>query len=74
MNLLKDMWKDVYKKIDKSNTDFCSTPLGPTQKLTSRMARTILLGKGNIDDLLANAGNDEEGDRCHERVCTHKHH
>lgn len=74
MDLLKNMLKDVYRKIDSANSDFCSTPVANAKKLQNRVAKTILLGQGNIDDLIANGGKQVDDERCHEKVCTHRHH
>jgi hypothetical protein len=72
MDLFTDMIKDVYRKIDSANTSFCSTPTLNTKKLTGRIARSILLGKGDVDDLLTSAGSKKQ-DRCRDkRVCTHE--
>ena len=74
MDLFKNMLKDVYRKIDNSNSDFCSTPLANTKKLQNRIAKTIFLAQGNLDDLIANGGKEVDDKHCDERVCTHKHH
>lgn len=66
MDLLKNMYKDVYRKIDSANSDFCSTPSVNSKKLTKRIAKTILLGQGNIDNLLANTGKSVDDHRCDE--------
>lgn len=70
MDLFSDLIKDTCKKIDKGNTNFCGTPVGGSKKLTKQVAKSIFLGQGNVDDLLANAGKDVDEDYKHKRVCT----
>jgi len=73
MSLLKKLIKDAQKKIDRTNADFCSTPQADARKLSELVAGTILLGKGNVDDLLSSGGKHAGEHNCDERVCTHEH-
>ena len=70
MDLFNDLIKDTCKKIDRGNTNFCGTPVANAKKLSKSVAKSILLGQGNVDDLLANAGKDVEDDYKNKRVCT----
>ncbi len=72
MDLLEDMIKKAFKKIDNANSDFCGTPGLSAKKTSEQVARTILLGQGNVDDLLGAAGKKQRG-RCTEKTCTHQH-
>ena len=72
MDLLKDMIKDVQKKIDSSNSNFCGTPLANTKKLSKRIAGSILLGQGNVYELLSTVLKEEDKDICHKN-CKHNH-
>ena len=63
MDLFTDMIKDVYRKIDSANSHFCSTPLINSRKLTGKIARTILLGKGKADELLASVDKETDSDK-----------
>jgi hypothetical protein len=71
MDLFSDMLKDVYRKIDNSNSSFCSTPVANTKKLTNKVARTILMGKGNADKLHT-AGAQDVDECCCKKNCTHE--
>ncbi len=72
MDLLEDMIKKAFKKIDDSNSDFCSTPTLTAKKTVDKMARSLLLGKGSMEDLLSNPGK-KQGKRCSDKACTHQH-
>ncbi len=58
MKPLSNMIRDTYKKIDSGNSNFCSTPLANPGKLSAKIAKTLLLGQGDADELLRSAGND----------------
>lgn len=72
MDLLKDMIKDVQKKIDSANSNFCATPSVNARKLSKRIAGSILLGQGNVDELLSTVVKSEEEGGCH-KGCKHEH-
>ncbi|MBX9720542.1 MAG: hypothetical protein K2X81_04015 [Candidatus Obscuribacterales bacterium] len=72
MDLLEDMIKKAFRKIDNANSNFCGTPGVDAIKTSKQVASSIMLGKGNIDDLLGSAGKKQRG-RCTEKTCTHQH-
>ncbi len=72
MDLLDEMIKKAYRKIDDANSNFCGTSAVDAKKLGNQVARSVLLGQGNIDDLLGSAGKKQRG-RCTEKTCTHQH-
>lgn len=71
MDLFTDMIKGTYRKIDPKNSNFCTTPGASPKKLTEKIARTLILGQGNVDELLTSMGKDKDGHSCDEKVCTH---
>ena len=69
MDLLNDMIKKTFKKLDSGNSDFCGTPAADAKKLSTQLAQSLILGKGNADDLLGNAVNNHST-KC-KKGCTH---
>lgn len=52
MSELKKMIAETKKKIDQANTGFCSTSEMTATELTKRAAKSLLLGQGNVDELI----------------------
>lgn len=65
MSLLEDMLRRASRKVEKGSDDFCGTPT--TAKETRKLARTVLLGKGQGLDCLFDRELDEMMDRLDER-------
>lgn len=69
MDLLDEMIKKTFKKIEGGNSDFCGTPGADTKKLTG-IAKSIVLGKDNVD-LLGSVGQENKHRKDCKKGCSH---
>lgn len=63
MDRLKDLYKKTFEKIDSTNAGFCGTEETDAKKLTEQVAKSLIVGKENADDLLKNAGKKDQKKR-----------
>ena len=71
MDLLKDLYKKTFGKIDNSNSGFCGTQETDAKTLTSQVAKSLFVGKESADDLLQNAGRKQKHEKGCSKGCTH---
>lgn len=65
MDRLKDLYKKTFEKIDSNNAGFCGTQDTDAKTLTEQLAKSLIVGKENADDLLKNAGKKNDKKRSH---------
>lgn len=70
MDLLKNFYKKTEEKISKGGSKVCSSQ-NDAFNLTKQVAETLLLGKGNADELLQNAGKTDKEHKGCSNGCSH---
>ncbi|MBX9567659.1 MAG: hypothetical protein K2X77_02140 [Candidatus Obscuribacterales bacterium] len=71
MDLLKNLYKKTFEKIDDSNAGFCGTQSTDVKTLATQVAQSLFVGKENADDLLQNAGKQKKHNKSCSKGCTH---